>query len=88
MYRDPPKWIPAFFFALCSYRYTLDELLPMMTAVRARSELYDQWASTVTETLEAKLEKKKGTKQWHIKKCENVQWTFSTMFENEQKNKL
>lgn len=33
----------------------------MMTAVRARSELYDEWASTVTETLEAKLEKKKGT---------------------------
>lgn len=33
----------------------------MMTAVRARSELYDNWAATVTETLEAKLEKKKGT---------------------------
>lgn len=35
----------------------------MMTAVRSRSELYDEWASTVTETLEAKLEKKKGTQR-------------------------
>lgn len=40
----------------------------MMTAVRARAELYDEWASTVTETLEAKLEKKKGTQQEHIRK--------------------
>lgn len=40
----------------------------MMTAVRARAELYDKWASTVTETLEAKLEKKKGTQQEHIRK--------------------
>lgn len=40
----------------------------MMTAVRARAELYDKWASTVTETLEAKLEKKKGTQQERIRK--------------------
>lgn len=40
----------------------------MMTAVRARAELYDQWASTVTETLEAKLEKKKGTQREHMGK--------------------
>lgn len=32
----------------------------MMTAVKQRAELYDDWASLVTETLEAKLEKKKG----------------------------
>ncbi|XP_071333229.1 lysine-specific demethylase 5B-B isoform X2 [Trachinotus anak] len=43
-----------------NYRYTLDELFPMMTAVKQRAELYDEWASRVTETLEAKLEKKKG----------------------------
>ncbi|XP_040907391.1 lysine-specific demethylase 5B-B [Toxotes jaculatrix] len=43
-----------------NYRYTLDQLFPMMTAVRQRAELYDEWASHVTETLEAKLEKKKG----------------------------
>ncbi|XP_068996480.1 lysine-specific demethylase 5B-B isoform X2 [Embiotoca jacksoni] len=43
-----------------NYRYTLDELFPMTTAVKQRAELYDKWASCVTETLEAKLEKKKG----------------------------
>ncbi|XP_042347127.1 lysine-specific demethylase 5B-B isoform X2 [Plectropomus leopardus] len=43
-----------------NFRYTLDELYPMMNAVKQRAELYDEWASLVTETLEAKLEKKKG----------------------------
>uniref|UniRef100_A0A665TM33 [histone H3]-trimethyl-L-lysine(4) demethylase n=1 Tax=Echeneis naucrates TaxID=173247 RepID=A0A665TM33_ECHNA len=43
-----------------NYRYTLDDLIPMMTAVKQRAELYDEWASHVIETLEAKLEKKKG----------------------------
>ncbi|XP_029994151.1 lysine-specific demethylase 5B-B-like isoform X1 [Sphaeramia orbicularis] len=43
-----------------NYRYTLDDLFPMMNAVKQRAELYDEWASLVTETLEAKLEKKKG----------------------------
>ncbi|XP_034028924.1 lysine-specific demethylase 5B-B isoform X2 [Thalassophryne amazonica] len=43
-----------------NYRYTLDNLFPMMNAVKQRAELYDKWASRVTETLEAKLEKKKG----------------------------
>ncbi|XP_010730368.2 lysine-specific demethylase 5B-B isoform X3 [Larimichthys crocea] len=43
-----------------NFRYTLDDLYPMMTAVKQRAELYDDWASLVTETLEAKLEKKKG----------------------------
>ncbi|XP_068454053.1 lysine-specific demethylase 5B-B isoform X2 [Clinocottus analis] len=41
-------------------RYTLDELFPMMNAVKQRAELYDEWALLVAETLEAKLEKKKG----------------------------
>ncbi|XP_018542873.1 lysine-specific demethylase 5B-B isoform X2 [Lates calcarifer] len=43
-----------------NYRFTLDELFPMMNAVKQRAELYDEWASRVTETLEAKLEKKRG----------------------------
>uniref|UniRef100_A0A3P9DKU1 [histone H3]-trimethyl-L-lysine(4) demethylase n=1 Tax=Maylandia zebra TaxID=106582 RepID=A0A3P9DKU1_9CICH len=43
-----------------NYRYTLDDLVLMMNSVKQRSELYDEWASRVTETLEAKLEKKKG----------------------------
>lgn len=55
-------------FRLCSYRYTLDDLFPMMHAVKQRAELYDDWASLVTETLEAKLEKKKGKQQKLIRK--------------------
>ncbi|XP_056131035.1 lysine-specific demethylase 5B-B [Lampris incognitus] len=43
-----------------NYRFTLDDLFPMMNAVKQRAELYDEWASHVTQTLEAKLEKKKG----------------------------
>ncbi|XP_029974079.1 lysine-specific demethylase 5B-B isoform X2 [Salarias fasciatus] len=43
-----------------NYRYTLDELHPMMNDVKQRAEVYDEWASRVSMTLEAKLEKKKG----------------------------
>ncbi|XP_059188294.1 lysine-specific demethylase 5B-B isoform X2 [Centropristis striata] len=43
-----------------NFRYTLDNLYPMMNAVKQRAEQYDDWACLVTETLEAKLEKKKG----------------------------
>ncbi|XP_061530863.1 lysine-specific demethylase 5B-B isoform X2 [Phycodurus eques] len=43
-----------------NYRYTLEDLLPMMNASKQRAEQYDAWASRVSETLEAKLEKKKG----------------------------
>ncbi|XP_034551845.1 lysine-specific demethylase 5B-B isoform X1 [Notolabrus celidotus] len=43
-----------------NFRYTLDDLFPMMGAVKQRAKLYDDWAALVTETLEAKLEKKKG----------------------------
>uniref|UniRef100_A0A3Q3FKC3 [histone H3]-trimethyl-L-lysine(4) demethylase n=1 Tax=Labrus bergylta TaxID=56723 RepID=A0A3Q3FKC3_9LABR len=43
-----------------NYRYTLDDLFPMMNAVKHQAELYDDWSALVTETLEAKLEKKKG----------------------------
>ncbi|XP_061628728.1 lysine-specific demethylase 5B-B isoform X5 [Phyllopteryx taeniolatus] len=43
-----------------NYRYTLEELLPMMNASKQRAEQYDAWASRASETLEAKLEKKKG----------------------------
>uniref|UniRef100_A0A4W5KDI6 [histone H3]-trimethyl-L-lysine(4) demethylase n=1 Tax=Hucho hucho TaxID=62062 RepID=A0A4W5KDI6_9TELE len=43
-----------------NYRFTLDDLYPMMNAVKQRAEFYDEWASHVTETLEAKLDKKKS----------------------------
>ena len=49
-----------FSFSACSYRFTLDDLYPMMNAVKQRAENYDEWASHVTETLEAKLDKKKS----------------------------
>ncbi|XP_036386380.1 lysine (K)-specific demethylase 5Ba [Megalops cyprinoides] len=42
------------------YRFTLDDLYPMMNAVRQRAESYDDWSSHVTEILEAKLDKKKS----------------------------
>lgn len=43
----------------------------MMNAVKQRAELYDEWASRVTETLEAKLEKKKGKQQRANKKTQH-----------------
>ncbi|XP_061114358.1 lysine-specific demethylase 5B-B-like isoform X2 [Conger conger] len=43
-----------------NYRFTLDDLYPMMNAVKQRAESYDQWASTVTQILEAKLDKKRS----------------------------
>ncbi|KAG5835344.1 hypothetical protein ANANG_G00242890 [Anguilla anguilla] len=42
------------------YRFTLDDLYPMMNAICLRAESYDEWASLVTEILEAKLDKKKS----------------------------
>ncbi|XP_061075789.1 lysine (K)-specific demethylase 5Ba [Conger conger] len=42
------------------YRFTLDELYPMMNAIRQRAESYDQWASDVTDCLGAKLDKKRS----------------------------
>uniref|UniRef100_A0A671LN37 [histone H3]-trimethyl-L-lysine(4) demethylase n=1 Tax=Sinocyclocheilus anshuiensis TaxID=1608454 RepID=A0A671LN37_9TELE len=41
-----------------NYRFTLDDLYPTMNAVRQRAESYDEWASRVTEFMEAKLDKK------------------------------
>uniref|UniRef100_A0A6Q2X4A9 [histone H3]-trimethyl-L-lysine(4) demethylase n=1 Tax=Esox lucius TaxID=8010 RepID=A0A6Q2X4A9_ESOLU len=43
-----------------NYRFTLDDLYPMMNAVKQRAGAYDEWASQVTETLDAKLDKKKS----------------------------
>lgn len=42
------------------YRFTLDDLLPMMNAVKQRAQSFDEWASRVTEVLEAKLDKKRS----------------------------
>ncbi|KAJ0064372.1 hypothetical protein NL108_006377, partial [Boleophthalmus pectinirostris] len=43
-----------------NYRYKVDDLFPMMNAVKERAQLYDDWAVRVSEILEAKLEKKRG----------------------------
>uniref|UniRef100_A0A671PX37 [histone H3]-trimethyl-L-lysine(4) demethylase n=1 Tax=Sinocyclocheilus anshuiensis TaxID=1608454 RepID=A0A671PX37_9TELE len=43
-----------------NYRFTLDDLYPMMNAVRQRAESYDEWAARVTEVMEAKLDKKRN----------------------------
>uniref|UniRef100_A0A3B5KJJ3 [histone H3]-trimethyl-L-lysine(4) demethylase n=1 Tax=Takifugu rubripes TaxID=31033 RepID=A0A3B5KJJ3_TAKRU len=59
-----------------NYRYTLDDLIPMMTAVKKRAELYDDWASLVLETLEAKLEKKKGLPVFRTLLAESESKTF------------
>ncbi|XP_014352085.1 lysine (K)-specific demethylase 5Ba [Latimeria chalumnae] len=42
------------------YRYTLDDLYPMMNALKLRAESYDDWANTVSDILEAKLNYKKS----------------------------
>lgn len=51
------------------YRYTLDDLYPMMNALKLRAESYNEWALTVNEALEAKINKKKS--MWH-RKCDVV----------------
>ncbi|KAG9333773.1 hypothetical protein JZ751_010216 [Albula glossodonta] len=43
-----------------NYRFTLDTLYPMMNAVKQRAESYDDWASHVSQILEAKLDKKRS----------------------------
>lgn len=52
----PPLSLP------CSrrYRYTLDDLYPLMNALKLRAESYNEWASNVSEALEAKVNKKKS----------------------------
>lgn len=42
------------------YRYTLDDLHPMMNALKLRAESYNEWALNVNEALEAKINKKKS----------------------------
>lgn len=46
--------------AVCRYRYTLEELYPMMNALKMRAESYNEWASNVNEALEAKINNKKS----------------------------
>ncbi|NWI95921.1 KDM5B demethylase, partial [Pitta sordida] len=50
---------PAYKYKL-GYRYSLEELYPMMEALKMRAESYDEWASNVSEALEAKINNKKS----------------------------
>ncbi|KFU83837.1 Lysine-specific demethylase 5B, partial [Chaetura pelagica] len=50
---------PTFKYKL-GYRYTLEELYPMMNALKMRAESYNEWASTVNEALEAKINNKRS----------------------------
>uniref|UniRef100_A0A670IEZ7 [histone H3]-trimethyl-L-lysine(4) demethylase n=1 Tax=Podarcis muralis TaxID=64176 RepID=A0A670IEZ7_PODMU len=50
---------PAYKYKM-GYRYTLDELYPMMNALKLRAESYNEWASNVNEALEAKVNNKKS----------------------------
>ncbi|XP_065554210.1 lysine-specific demethylase 5B isoform X2 [Lathamus discolor] len=50
---------PAYKYKL-GYRYTLEELYPMMNALKMRAESYNEWASNVNEALEAKINNKKS----------------------------
>ncbi|XP_039175006.1 lysine-specific demethylase 5B isoform X1 [Crotalus tigris] len=42
------------------YRYAVDELYPMMNALKLRAESYNEWASNVNEALETKVNNKKS----------------------------
>lgn len=46
-----------------SYKFTLDELHPMMESVKLRAESYKDWLCNVQEILENKGNKKKGLKK-------------------------
>ncbi|XP_068125459.1 lysine-specific demethylase 5B [Hyperolius riggenbachi] len=43
---------------ILGYRYTLDDLFPMMNAVKLRAESYDSWASEVVEALKSASNKR------------------------------
>lgn len=42
------------------YRYTLDELPPLLQRLKVRAESFDHWAVKVKEALEAKPDDKLG----------------------------
>ncbi|NWX92845.1 KDM5B demethylase, partial [Nothoprocta pentlandii] len=42
------------------YRYNLEDLYPMMNALKLRAESYNEWASNVNEALEAKINNKRS----------------------------
>uniref|UniRef100_A0A6P8NC90 [histone H3]-trimethyl-L-lysine(4) demethylase n=1 Tax=Geotrypetes seraphini TaxID=260995 RepID=A0A6P8NC90_GEOSA len=51
---------------ILGYRYTLDDLFPMMNALKQRAESYDQWALKVNEALEAKVQNKSSLSSFKL----------------------
>ncbi|KAG7218162.1 hypothetical protein INR49_007444 [Caranx melampygus] len=47
------------------YKFTLDELYPMMESVKLRAESYKDWLCNIQEILENKGNKKKGLEELH-----------------------
>jgi len=56
----PQSVLKALAPVLLRYRYTLEELYPMMNALKMRAESYNEWASNVNEALEAKISNKRS----------------------------
>uniref|UniRef100_A0A669ER68 [histone H3]-trimethyl-L-lysine(4) demethylase n=1 Tax=Oreochromis niloticus TaxID=8128 RepID=A0A669ER68_ORENI len=56
----------SFFFFLSSYKFTLDELYPLMASVKLRANSYKDWVSNVQDIVENKGTKKKGLEELHI----------------------
>lgn len=51
--------LPSFVFP-CSYKFTLEELYPMMESVKLRAESYKEWLCSVQDILENKGDKKRS----------------------------
>lgn len=44
----------------CSYKFTLDELYPLLESVKLRSESYKNWLCAVQDIVENNATKKRG----------------------------
>ncbi|XP_029429131.1 lysine-specific demethylase 5B isoform X3 [Rhinatrema bivittatum] len=51
---------------ILGYRYTLEELYPMMNALKLRAESYNQWALKANETLETKIQNKRSLSSFKL----------------------
>ncbi|XP_041083440.1 lysine-specific demethylase 5B-like isoform X2 [Polyodon spathula] len=58
------------------YRFALEDLYPMMNAVKLRAESYDDWAAHVNDILEAKVDKKRSLSEFQALIEESERKTF------------
>uniref|UniRef100_A0A4W3I2J1 [histone H3]-trimethyl-L-lysine(4) demethylase n=1 Tax=Callorhinchus milii TaxID=7868 RepID=A0A4W3I2J1_CALMI len=68
------------------YRYTLDDLYPMLHALRLYVAPYDEWTSKVTDSLEAKETEKRGVMEFKslIEEAENKTFPENDLFKQLQ----